>query len=166
MTLVAPSSAPSWIPGPWLFARGEDPYERLANSGGPRSRSRTERLAATVLGRDDGAIRCPRVLRIGLDFGERSPLTWVRDLLTTCGFSDEHEARSVIVLPPEPYLCRPDPTPRPTPIEALHKDAALYQALVLGLCTPWRYDPGRPVLWTRSSLTRQLELFDGGGFYA
>ena len=54
---------------------------------------------------------------------------------------------------------------RPTPIDTLGPDDALYQALVLGLCTPWRYDPGRPVLWTRTSLTRQLELFDGGGFY-
>jgi hypothetical protein len=43
---------------------------------------------------------------------------------------------------------------------------ALYQALVLGLCTAWCYDPRRPVLWTRTSLTRQLELFDGRGFYA
>ena len=45
-------------------------------------------------------------------------------------------------------------------------DDALFQALVLGLCTPWRYDPGRPVLWTRTSLTRQLELFNGQEFYA
>ena len=141
-------------------------YERLANSGGPMSRRRTERLKATVLGRDDGAIRCPRVLRVGLDFGRRNPLTWVRGLLTSCGFSDEHEARAAIVLPLEPCLCRPDPAARPTPIDTLGPDAALYQALVLGLCTPWRYDPGRPVLWTRTSLTRQLELFDGGGFYA
>ena len=54
----------------------------------------------------------------------------------------------------------------PTPVKTLVPVDALYQALVLGLCTPWRYDPDRPVLWTRTSLTRQLELFDGRGFYA
>ena len=162
MTLDTPSQAPGYWPVSW----DEDLYERLANSGGPCSRRRTERLSATVLGRDDGAIRCPRVLRIGLDFGRRNPLTCVRRLLKSCGFSDEHEARSAIGLPLEPCLCRPDPAARPTPIESLGADDALFQALVLGLCTPWRYDPGRPVLWTRTSLTRQLELFDGRGFYA
>ena len=96
-------------PGYWLVAWDEDLYERLANSGGPMSRRRTERLSATVLGHDDGAIRCPRVLRVGLDFGGRNPLTWVRDLLTSCGFSDEHEARAAhrpaaraVPLPPGP----------------------------------------------------------------
>ena len=158
--------APLQEPRSWLVSWDEDAYERLANSGGPCSRRRTERLVATVLGRDDGAIRCPRVLRVGLDFGGRDPLTWAQDLLTACGFADEHEARAAIVVPLEPCLCRTDRWPRLTPVEALDQDDALYQALVLGLCTPWRYDPDRPVLWTRTSLTRQLELFDGGGFYA
>jgi hypothetical protein len=166
MRLDTSSLCSERAPGSWRVAQEEDVYGRLMNSGGPRSRTRIERLSATVLGRDDGAIRCPRVLRVGLDFGGRNPLTWVRDLLASCGFSDEHEARHGIVLPHQPCLCRPDRSPRPVPIETLAADAALYQALVLGLCTPWRYDPGRPLLWTRTSLTRQLELFDGGGFYA
>ena len=161
MTSIASSQAPGYLPVAW----DEDFYERLANSGGPMSRRRTERLSATVLGRDDGAIRCPRVLRVGLDFGRRNPLTWVRGLLKTCGFADEREARAAITLPLEPCLCRTDPAARPASIDTLNPDDALYHALVLGLCTPWRYDPDRPVLWTRASLTRQLELFDGGGFY-
>ena len=163
MTTLDASSQGS---GSWLVSWDDDAYERLANSGGPMSRRRTARISTTVLGRDDGAIRCPRVLRVGLDFGGRNPLTWAQDLLTTCGFADEHEARAAIVLPLEPCLCRPDRWARLTPIETLGQDDALYQALVLGLCTPWRYDPGRPLLWTRTSLTRQLELFDGRGFYA
>jgi hypothetical protein len=144
---------------------GED-LERLANSGGPMSRRRAERLASTVLGRDDGAVRCPRVLRIGLDFGRRSPLACINELLKACGFSDEREARDALVLPAEPCICRPDAAPSPPPVMSLPASDALYQALVLGLCTAWCYDPRRPVLWTRASLTRQLELFDGRGFYA
>ena len=166
MRLDTSSSLSEWASPSWLVAKGKDVYPRLMNSGGPMSRTRIGHLSATVLGRDDGAIRCPRVLRVGLDFGGRNPLAWVGDLLASCGFSDEHEARRGIVLPHEPCLCRPDRWPRPVPIETLGAEAALYQALVLGLCTPWRYDPGRPLLWTRTSLTRQLELFDGGGFYA
>ena len=148
-------------PGVW-----DERLERLANSGGPSSRRRTERLSATLLGRDDDEMRCPRVLRVGLDFGRRSPLACVRELLKSCGFADEGEARAAMTLPIEPRICRPDPLPTPPPVASLPAADALYQALVLGLCTSWSYDPGRPVLWTRASLTRQLELFDGSGFYA
>jgi hypothetical protein len=150
----------------WPFTWDEGSWERLANFGGPRSRRRTERLSATVLGRDDGAVRCPRVLRIGLDFGKRNPLTCARELLKTCGFADEQEACAAIALPDEPCICRPDPGSRPAQVETLPPSDALYQALILGLCTPYCYDPGRAVLWTNASLTRRLELFDGRGFYA
>ena len=149
-----------------LVAWDEVLYERMTNSGGPMSRGRRERISATLLGYDEGAVRCPRVLRVGLDFGRRNPLTCVRDLLKACGFADDREAREALALPDEPCICRPDPAPRPAPVGSLPVIDALSQALVLGLCTAWCYDPRRPVLWTRASLTRQLELFDGRGFYA
>ena len=161
MTLTGPSLVPRY-PVAW----DENLHDRLANAGAPMSRGRSERISATVLGNDEGAVRCPRVLRVGLDFGRRSPLTYVRDLLKTCGFSDEQEARLALTLPQALCVCRPDPAPRPAPVASLPAADALYQALVLGLCTAWCYDPRRPVLWTRASLTRQLELFDGRGFYA
>ena len=90
----------------------------------------------------------------------------VRRLLKACGFADEREARAALVLPVEPCLCRPDPAAQAPHVGTLAPMDALYQALVLGLCTPCYYDPGRPLLWTRTSLTRRLELFDGRGFYA
>ena len=154
------------VPGLWLPAWDADLYERVANSGAPMSRARSERISLTVLGIDEGAVPCPRLLRVGLDFGRRSPLKYVRELLEACGYSDEQEARHALVLPQEPCVCRPNPAPRPTPVASLLASDALYQALVLGLCTAWCYDPRRPVLWTCASLTRQLELFDGRGFYA
>jgi len=158
---VTSSCAPRW-PAGWSAG---DP-ERLANSGGPCSRQRTQRLVTTVLGQDKGAVRCPRVLRVGLDFGRRNPLKSVLDLLKQCGFANEGEARAAIALPIEPCLCRIDPAPQPAPVATLSPTDALYHALVLGLSTPWVYDPARPVTWTTASLTRQLELFDGRGFYA
>ena len=45
-------------------------------------------------------------------------------------------------------------------------DSILEQALLLGLCTAFQYDPARPVLWTRASLTRRVELYEPAGFYA
>ena len=139
---------------------------REANSGGPRSRSRTERLTSTLLGTGDGPIRCPRVLLVGLDFGAADPLTPVHDLLRACGFDDGEEAKRAMALPARACICRPEALPQPRPVLSLPPDAALFQAIVLGLCTPWRYDPERPVLWTRTSLTRHLELFSGQEFYA
>ena len=88
------------------------------------------------------------------------------ELLKQCGFADEREARAAIALPIEACLCRTDLVPQRVPVDTLSPADALYQALILGLSTPWLYDPARPVLWTRASLTRQLELFDGRGFYA
>jgi hypothetical protein len=38
--------------------------------------------------------------------------------------------------------------------------------LILGLSTPYLFDPARPVLLTRASLTRCLEIFDAEGYYA
>jgi len=155
---------PLWTPG-WQVEDFEE-LERLANSGGPMSRRRTERISVSVLGNDSGAVRCPRVLRVGIDFGRRSPLVCVRELLKQCGFATEQQARAAVALPPEACICRPDPAPTPAPYASLDPEECLFQALVLGLCTPCLYDPARPLLWTRTSLTRRLELFDGRGFYA
>jgi len=63
-------------------------------------------------------------------------------------------------------ICRLDPKPRRLVVANADPLKVLHQAMLLGLCTPWVYDPKRPVLWTRSSLSRCLELFDGRGFYA
>lgn len=140
--------------------------EHLANTGGPMSRTRTERISVSVLGSDRGAVRCPRVLRLGIDFGRRNPLECVRRVLKQRGFADAEEARASVVLPIEACICRPDPAPTPVPFATMSAEDFLFQALVLGLCTAWVYDPARPVLWTHTSLTRRLELFDGRGFYA
>ena len=145
---------------------GADIVIREANSGGPQSRSRTERLTSTVLGHDEGPIRCSRLLRVGLDFGRRNPLNVVRDLIHACGFDDEEDARRAMALPPLACICRVDESLRPLAVASMAPDEALFQTVVLGLCTPWLYDPSRSVLWTRTSLTRRLELFSGQEFYA
>ena len=94
------STAPL-IPGPILAGLRLAP-DYGCNSGGPMSRTRTERLYTTVLGEDDGPIRCPRVLRVGLAFGRRKPLRCVERWLREAGFGNETEARAVITLPPGP----------------------------------------------------------------
>jgi hypothetical protein len=131
------------------------------------SRTRTERIQCSLLGQDADWIRCPRVIRLGLDFGDRDPLDTLRGLLGAEGALTPEDLRPRFPLPGRALICRP-----------LASDAArlcvhdtdppevLRQALLLGLCTAHRFDPGRPVLWTRTSVTRALELFDPEGFYA
>ena len=150
----------------------ERPYRILegikwrCNSGGPMSRSRTERLRASILGRDDGVIRCPRVTRLALDFGRANPLTVMHTLLGEHGLEHAEQLREVFNPSEDRCICRLDLSPQRLRVADADPKELLRQALLLGLCTTVLYDPQRPVLWTRSSLSRCLELYDGGGFYA
>ena len=150
----------------WFVPDGPGGREYFANMGGPCSRTRTERISSTVLDDNPGPIRCPRVLRVAIDFGRRSPVLCAQRWLDAAGFGDEEEARSVLPLPVGPCICRIDPAPRPEVAATLTPLEGLRLALVLGLCTPYLYQPQRPVLWTEASLTRRLLLYDGEGFCA
>ena len=141
--------------------------EYRANSGGPMSRTRTEHIRLTLLGRDAGDIDCPLVLRLGLDFGEANPRSMLNSLLEQAGLLTPEDLRSRVELPPAPLLCRPLPDSIPRlEVATAEPDEVLRQALLLGLCTAQRFDPERPVIWTSASLGRALELFDPRGFYA
>jgi hypothetical protein len=138
-----------------------------ANSGGPMSRRRTERVLASVLRDDASWIRLPLALRAGLRFGAADPLGCVLAALARAGLDDAEQLRARYASPARPLLCRvvPNATWAADAIST-SDDALLGQALLLGLCTPYQYDPARPVLWTRASLTRCVELYDAEGFYA
>ena len=143
-----------------------DRSDRHANSGygGPPSRQRRERITSTLLGKDDGQIRCPLVIRLGfrLERGD-DPLEFVSDLIIDEGFDGPEDLRSAMAIPDRPYICRPSTTPVCT-LRSSPKDV-LRQALMLGLCTAQLFDPRRPVIWTGGSLSRVVDLFDPQGFY-
>ena len=136
------------------------------NAGSPMSRNRTERLQASILGKDDGMIRCPRVTRLALDFHRADPLSVMRALLREHGLEHAERLREVFDPSEERCICRLDLRPQRLRVAFADPKEVLRQALLLGLCTTVLYDPQRPVLWTRSSLSRCLELYDAGGFYA
>ena len=87
-------------------------------------------------------------------------------LLRKYGFEHAEQLRKVFNPSEDRCICRLDPRPKRLLVTDANPDEVLRQALLLGLCTTVLYDPQRPVLWTRSSLSRCLELYDGGGFYA
>ncbi len=137
------------------------------NMGGPMSRTRTERITSTLLGRGDGPIRCPTAMRLGLSFGGSAPLAAMEQLLAAVGLASPEDLRRICHVPDHRLICRPAPPDAPRlPIADADRWAVLAQALMLGLCTAQVYDPSRPVLWTETSLCRGLELHDVGGFYS
>ena len=139
---------------------------RYANSGGPMSRTRKERIRSSLLGSDDGVIRCPSRIRLGLRFSDTHPVSCLEALLQDEGFRDPEELRDKYELPEGKLVCLPCEGRRHR-LSVFHSPPrdVLGQALMLGLCTAQLFDPARPVLWTEASLTRSLELFDPRGFY-
>ena len=138
-----------------------------ANSGGPMSRRRTEHVVASVLRDEASRIRLPQVIRAGLHFGDKDPLQVVLESLARIGLDDAERLRDRFEAPTTPLLVRTVPDARwGVQVAGGTDDSILQQALLLGLCTSWQYDPSRPVLWTRASLTRRVELYEPAGFYA
>ena len=139
--------------------------DRHANAGwGPPARSRRERITSSLLGRDDGEIRCPRVIRIGFDIRQGDdPLERLHDLLMEEGYDRPEDLRHHFEIPDRPYMCRPS-TQATCSLDAPAPEV-LRQALMLGLCSAQLFDPARPVIWTRSSLSRVVDLFDLQEFY-
>ena len=148
---------------------GGDRYRvRWANSGGPASRTRKVRIASSLLGKDEGYIRCPTVIRLGLRFPDAiDPVAFTTRLLNDQGHFHPEELRDRFAPPERPYVCREALPGWPRlDVASARAEGVLRQALLLGLCTAHRYDPLRSVLWTQASLTRALELVDVAGFYA
>ena len=138
----------------------------ICNSGGPASRTREEIIRSSVLGKDDAVIRCPRVIRVALDFEGRPAVPEVERLLAGQSYSSPEELRACCKIPEMRLICRADDYPEPLRVASASPEDVLEAALMLGLCTQVLYDPARPVLWTEASLSRQLELIDPEGFYA
>ena len=141
--------------------------DQLANSGGPMSRTRKERIRSTLLGNDHLLVRCPRIVRVGIEFPNADPVDVLTGILNGEGYASPEDLRGELEIPDHALIARPY-TERAGIVD-VRRDACrdvLWNALVLGLCTAQVYDPSRPVLWTQASLTRRLELFDPAGFYA
>ncbi len=76
-------------------------FEQRANAGwgGHASRHRRERITSSLLGKDDGEIRCPRVIRIGFDLQEgQDPLSHLHELLVDEGFDKPEDLRQVVAI--------------------------------------------------------------------
>lgn len=169
-----PGAAAGGAPGlPRLHFTG--PFDRCGtaprapcrfNTGGPSSRVRKERIASTLLGRGDGLIDCPSVVRIALDFGADDPLEVMRAILAEEGYGGAEDLKGEFEHPPGRLIRRPWQPAKAADARTLARRALLRDALILGLTTEQVYDPARPVLWTSRSLTRPVELFDPRGFYA
>ena len=152
------------IPGTSVLSSGG--AEKRANSGGPHSRTRTMGLHSTVLGQKPGQFGCPLVVTAAIDFGRMDPLKTIAKLMCTLGIEDPEALRAKYQTVDQPCICRPSPQVPAPHVKRGPIDEVLRCVLILGLSTGHVYDPARPVLLTRASLTRHLTLYAGEGFYA
>ncbi len=131
------------------------------------SRRRTERVVASVLRNTGSKFRLQHVIRVGLHFRGLDPLQAVLESLARVGLDDAETLRERFDPPRRPLLARLVPDANfGAQVGRDSDEKILQQALLLGLCTAYHYDPARPVLWTRASLTRRVELYEPAGFYA
>jgi len=141
-----------------------------ANTGGPASRQFEQTINSTILGNNGGYVRCPCIIRLGLIFSDgEDPVTVITDILKQEGYFSPEELRKKFSLPESQLICRLLKASLRhgdcLVVKTADRNKVLEQALMLGLCTNQIFDPARPVLWTETSLTRVLELFDPAGFY-
>ena len=140
--------------------------EQVFNSGAPMSRTRNERIQSTLLGASRDRVGLPRVLSVALSFEALDPLDTVYHLLASMGIEDPEALRARYALPDEPCICQPSTNLKPLRVATAEPDEVLRQVALLGLCSAVHYDPRRPVLLTRASLTRRMVLYSGRGYYA
>ena len=141
--------------------------DQIANSGWGGlllRRTRVEHIYSSLLDKNHGEIRCPRIIRLGFYLPGDDLLDYLNDLIVAEGYSSSEDLRDDITIPEKRYICRPTKERAPCSLNAPRTEV-LRHALMLGLCTSQLYDPSRPVIWTRNSLTRVVDLFDPEGFY-
>jgi hypothetical protein len=136
------------------------------NYGGPMSRSRELRLRSTILGDGVDHVSCPLVRSIALDFGGADPVAYVRGLMEALGYASPEAARGEFLPVLQRCVCCVSRKIVPDRIDTLAPEVVLERALILGLSTRSIFDPARPVIWTRASLLRRLNLYEVAGFYA
>ena len=164
-TLTISQHTPPWVLAPTSWDLDVAPHARDCNSGAPMSRQRTLRLQASVLG-TSGPVSLPPVRTVAIDFTGSNPIDAVRRRLDGLGLSSAEEAKAALLPPLPRCLCVVDEMIPATRFTTLDPQELVVQALILGLSTPWLYDPSRPVIWTKTSLTRRIVLYETEEFYA
>jgi hypothetical protein len=165
-------------PAPAFAGAGSSGDDRLFNTGGPRSRTRTEQIVSSIFKYKEYRLGARPVgklyaLHIGDGASAARALGFRHaafEALRECGFEDPDAAFEAIADMPRKTLHS-----RRVP-ERNHAWGAkrpwndlrefLKAALILGKCSQGLYDPSRPVIWTENRLGQWVELFEiGNAFY-
>lgn len=86
--------------------------------------------------------------------------------MRSVGIGSSEDLRSKFDLPQFPMMASPaDENAARVCIVTGDPMDVLEQALWLGLCSPFLFDPSRPLVWTETSLRRRIALFEPAGFY-
>lgn len=104
---------------------------------------------------------------IGIDFEDREPIDVLQEALERFGAPSPESLRGRIDVYPHQMACHIGKPPRQiAKASKLSMKELLRRALILGLCGPTHYNPDRAIIWTKNRLTRVVDLYLPGEFYA
>ena len=104
---------------------------------------------------------------IGIDFEDREPIDVLQEALEIFGAPSPEALRNEIEVYPQQMACHIGKPPRKiAKASQLPVKELLRRALILGLCGPTHYNPNRAIIWTKNRLTRVVDLYLPGEFYA
>lgn len=109
-----------------------------------------------------------KIMTVGLFFeNDKDPFDHIWKIMNDFGYKNPNELRSILKIPEKRLICLDLRREKriETLFKTMKKEEILRNALILGLCSKYFYDPDRPVIWTSSSLRRIVNLYDLGGFY-
>jgi hypothetical protein len=142
---------------------GSPQSKLLHNTGGPRSRTRTEEVRQSMLLRGELTASTEIVcLRIPAEVTD--PESWLLETARNEGFQNWEELGSFFILPKEKMLVTDHEGAGAGVTGPMER---LRAALILARTNKYRYLPDGPMIFTRSRLERCIRLIeiDLNGFY-
>ncbi len=141
----------------------------ICNTGGPHSRTREENISSTILGNSLKKIIMPRHSKVGIIFpaGILDIVQFMHDYMNKAGYNSTEDLGKKFQGPKNLMTCIDGQEKKGLPRinNKGEQKKVIRNAVILGMCNKFIYNPDSPIIWTRKRLTRIISLFGAGDFY-
>lgn len=144
-----------------IRTHSSDASKNIHNSGGPRSRVRSEKIESDFIAKTE-AVSSSEVYELILPKNEIDIEKWILDVGSTAGFKNLKKIIQAMKLPDENMIVQVQ-SRLPSEMEshlfnAQPVNRILRNALVLSMCNNFSYHPDAPKIFTRKRLERRIKL--------